>query len=212
MAPRLVWGVMLYGVLLLMACRHSVVADPRAEAAAATERGYALLGKRDPDAALVAFTEAIRLDPKAAIAFEGRGTSYLWKRDFDKAIADYTEAIRLNPKIASAYGARGTAYNNNRELDKAINDYTELLRLQPENTHGHLVRGIAYAHRGDFDKAISDYTEAIRLIRRSRPHMETAAPPTIANASGIRLSLTTRKCSDSTRKTLVGILTGATPT
>ena len=56
--------------------------------------------KGDFDAAIMDFTEAIRLDPKDAGAFYNRGVAYDQKRDFDAGIKDLTEAIRLDPNYA----------------------------------------------------------------------------------------------------------------
>ena len=53
------------------------------------------------------YSEAIRLDPKSAVAFNNRGNVYFRKGDFDRAIADYDEAVRLDPKNALAFCNRG---------------------------------------------------------------------------------------------------------
>jgi tetratricopeptide (TPR) repeat protein len=65
----------------------------------------------DHDRAIAAYSEAIRLDPKNAIAFNNRGNAYGKKGwttgDYDRAVADYSEAIRLDPQYASAFCNRG---------------------------------------------------------------------------------------------------------
>ena len=62
-------------------------------------RGNCLHGKGDNDRAIADYTEAIRLDPKYANAYNNRGVSLQAdKGDYDRAIADYNEAIRLDPK------------------------------------------------------------------------------------------------------------------
>ena len=58
-------------------------------------------------AAIADCTEAIRLDPKFADAYNLRGNAYAGKGERLKAIADYTEAIRLNPQYGNAYCNRG---------------------------------------------------------------------------------------------------------
>src|SRR6266404_1188228 len=73
-------------------------------------RGYAYSHKGDLDRAIADYSEAIRIDPKDAIAFNNRGSAYSHKGDLDRAIADYSEAIRLNPKDAIAFNNRGIAY------------------------------------------------------------------------------------------------------
>ena len=66
--------------------------------------------KGDNDRAIFDYDEAIRLDPKHAVAFYGRGNAWLAKGDNDRAIADYGEAIRLDPKHAVAFYGRGSGW------------------------------------------------------------------------------------------------------
>ena len=68
MNTRKCWTAMLVGILLLPKVAES--ADPSAEAC---QKGKACLEKRDCDAAISAYAEAIRLDPKSAAAYSGRG-------------------------------------------------------------------------------------------------------------------------------------------
>ena len=119
--------------------------------------------KANMDRAIADYTEAIRLDPKYAIAYSNRGLAYRDKGEHDRAIADYTEAIRLDPKYANAYNNRGLAYWRKGENDRAIADYTEAIRLDPKYANAYNNRGLAYRDKGDTDRAIADFTEAIRL-------------------------------------------------
>lgn len=58
------------------------------------------------------YTQAIRLDPKYANAYNNRGNAKNNLGRYQKAIGDYDEAIRLDPKYAYAYNNRGLAKNN----------------------------------------------------------------------------------------------------
>jgi tetratricopeptide (TPR) repeat protein len=53
------------------------------------------------------YTEAIRLKPDLALAYEFRAIAYLSLKQYSKAISDYTEAIRLQPDNALDYWFRG---------------------------------------------------------------------------------------------------------
>ena len=53
------------------------------------------------DAAIEAYSEAIRLRPSAP-AYNNRGIAYFDKGDWQKAIDDYTEAIRARPSAGVA--------------------------------------------------------------------------------------------------------------
>jgi len=115
------------------------------------------------DRAIADHTEAIRLNPNHAGAYNNRGVAYAEKGDHDRAIADYTQAIRLNPDYADAYSNRGGAYSSNGDYDRAITDYTRAIRLNPNYAGAHYNRGNAYINKGDLDMAITDFTQAIRL-------------------------------------------------
>ena len=58
-------------------------------------RGLAYQNKGDNDKAVVEFTEAIRLAPDSAEAFQKRGLAYEKKGEKAKAEADFAEAKRL---------------------------------------------------------------------------------------------------------------------
>ena len=66
--------------------------------------------KKSGDVAIVACTEAIRLNPKDAASYVNRSFEYLQKDEYDRAIADTTKAIELAPKGALACNNRSFAY------------------------------------------------------------------------------------------------------
>ena len=73
-------------------------ARPRQTPTPTRNRGIAWCAKQEYDKAIADYTEAIRLDPKDATAYDDRGNAWYAKNEYDKAIADYTEAIRLDPE------------------------------------------------------------------------------------------------------------------
>ena len=115
MNTRMCWSVVLVGILLLPKVAAS--ADAAAEAC---QGGKACLEKGDFNAAMVAYTEAIRLDPKLAEAYLSRGRAYEEKAEHAKAIAGYAEAIRVNPKLAEAYLSRGGATRKRRSMPRPL--------------------------------------------------------------------------------------------
>ena len=121
------------------------------------------LKKGEFDKAIVAFTEAIRLDPSKAYGYVGRASAYRADLKFDEAIADYDEAIRLDPKDAIAYRGRGYAYLLKRNGDQALADCNIALRLDPKADLAYVYRGMVFEYRRDLKKAIADYTTAIQF-------------------------------------------------
>jgi tetratricopeptide (TPR) repeat protein len=124
------------------------------------ERG---LGAADIDEKLRCYSEAIRLKPDFAEAFNIRGFVRQSKGDLEGALKDYNEAIRLEPDSAEAFINRGFARYRKGDLEGAIKDYDEVIRLEPDFAGAFCNRGVARSDKGDLEGAILDYNEAIRL-------------------------------------------------
>jgi tetratricopeptide (TPR) repeat protein len=137
--------------------------DYEAQASLLVQRGIAFGHKKNLDKAIGDFDEAIRLNPKFAMAYNSRGDAWIHKGKLDKALLDYNEAIHLDPKIAMVYGNRGNTWLNKQEFDRAIKDCDEAIRLNTKYAMAYSIRGTAWMNKQELDKAISDYTEAIRL-------------------------------------------------
>jgi tetratricopeptide (TPR) repeat protein len=115
------------------------------------------------DRAIADITEAIRLDPGNARAYQERAGAYHQKGDYDRAIADFTKAIQLDSEYHAAYNNRGLAYSHKGEYDNAIADLNHAIRLDPDRATVYRNRGGVYRGKGDYDKAIADLDHAIRL-------------------------------------------------
>jgi tetratricopeptide (TPR) repeat protein len=131
------------------------------------ERG---LNAVDPDEKLRFYSNAIRLNPDYAKAFNNRGIARSERGDLDGAIRDYGEAIRLNPDFAEPFNNRGLARSGKGYLEGAIQDYNEAIRLNPDYASAFNNRGVARQLNGDMEGASEDYNEAIRL----KPDFATA--------------------------------------
>ena len=64
-------------------------------ALALNNRGNALVGKSELDAAIRDYDQAIKLDPEYADPFNGRGVAYDKKGELEHAVRDYDQAIKL---------------------------------------------------------------------------------------------------------------------
>ena len=100
--------------------------------AEAARRGLAAFETADFDQAIVAWDEAIRIDPNHSTVHRWRGDASLNKHEIDKALSEYDEAIRLDPKNGMAYCCRGVVLIAKGEFDKAIASFDEAIRLDPQ--------------------------------------------------------------------------------
>jgi tetratricopeptide (TPR) repeat protein len=124
------------------------------------EQGFAAT---DPDEQFGFYSEAIRLKPDYAYAFNNRGAARYKKRNLEGAIRDYNEAIRLKPKYAYAFNNRGLARYKKRDLEGAIRDYNEAIRLKPNYALHFKNRAIALQRKSRYSDAIADYQKYLDL-------------------------------------------------
>ncbi len=88
----------------------------------AYELGVGYLDSQEYEMALIAFGEAIRLDPQMAQAFNGRSVVLGIKGEFQKALADVAEALRLDPWEPEYYRTRSFVHEQLGDKASAAED------------------------------------------------------------------------------------------
>ena len=126
-------------------------------------RGYAHDRQNAIDPALADYSEAIRLDPTSAAAYEGRARLLLATGQRERAIADWGELVKIDPKNLTAYVNRGALLYLGGDLDWAIADFDAALAIDPNNATAFGNRGSVWREKGDLDRAIADLDRAIAL-------------------------------------------------
>lgn len=130
-------------------------------APAFNNRGNAYTRKGDTDRAIADYTQAIRLDPNDAAAFNNRCWARATaNRDLKAALADCEQSLRLKPNYANALDSRAFVYLRLGEFDRSIGDYDAALALNPKQAASLYGRGVAKLRKGDAVAASFDFTAA----------------------------------------------------
>jgi serine/threonine protein kinase/Tfp pilus assembly protein PilF len=124
-------------------------------------------------AAIDAFTDAIRLDPKYALAFAARSAAFNeyaghWtsgaatvRQGFRKAVADGKKAVLLAPALGDGHGALADAFEGLLDFQHANQEYESAIALAPGNAR-------VLEHFGAFAVAMGRQDAGVAALRHAR--------------------------------------------
>ena len=129
MKKKSICYVLLIVILLLAACGKKAQTWQELY-----DLGEKYLLEENYEEAIVAFTNAIELDPKQAAIYIGRGDAYAKYQDkenhLELALADYSQALELDNTIPEAYLGMADVYLQQEDYEQAL----EILQKGQENT------------------------------------------------------------------------------
>ena len=125
--------------------------------------GYLYEHSDRAEEAILAYEQAITLNPNYAHAFKHLGIVKVHLDRYEEAIDDYDRAISLRPRYYEAYSYRGHAKHYLYKFEEAIKDYNIAIRLKPDYARAYTYRAHTMDHLSRYEEAIADYDIAIRL-------------------------------------------------
>jgi tetratricopeptide (TPR) repeat protein len=125
--------------------------------------GCILSAKGQIDGAIQNYAEAIRLNPRFAMAHLNMGTALIGKGQTSEALSEFAEALRIDPASALAHINMGTLLVRTGDQEAALVHYREAARLAPDDAGVHKDTGMVHLARGSLDDAIASFQEALAL-------------------------------------------------
>ena len=129
----------------------------------------------DVPPAIAGYTEAIRLDPKFALAFAGRSlalaiytaevaTGAAVREGYEKAESDARQALALAPELAEAHTALAIVFEQGTlDFARASEEYERAVALAPGNAQVLRVSSVFAVYMGHFDAGIAAARRAVVL-------------------------------------------------
>jgi len=125
--------------------------------------GITLQGRSKFKKAIVAFSNAIHLNPHYAKAYANRGVALQKLYQVDDALENYNKAIQLDSGYMEAYYNRGVVLQDLGRSHEAISSYNKAIQLNPDYARSYNSLGTVLYESGDFNEAIDNYNKAIQL-------------------------------------------------
>jgi Flp pilus assembly protein TadD len=146
--------------------------EDRTRARAQLDKGKELYRNDQDTEAVLAFQEAVRLDPDLAEAHFRLGLGYesLGKRE--EAEAEYKKAVEAykkyfeeseNDKDAEAHYALGQTYANLGQYSEAIRQYKEATKLKEDDPDMFYDLGVAYTKLAQYDAAAAAFSKSLEI-------------------------------------------------
>lgn len=117
----------------------------------------------DHEAAIVAYRDALRLEPIKADARNNLGISLCRLGRIEEGIAEYKRAIADKPDYAFAYNNIGNALQALRRHDEAVEWHRKAIEISPDQPAPHANLGGALRGIGRYRDALASYDRAIEI-------------------------------------------------
>jgi eukaryotic-like serine/threonine-protein kinase len=116
------------------------------------------------------FNEAIKADPKFALAYSGIADSslamYASTKDAfwtQKALSAGQQALQLNDKLPEVHSTLGSVYRTTGKYSEAIAELRRSISLAPDSDEGYRRLGSTYIDNGQSEQGIQAFQKAIEL-------------------------------------------------
>jgi len=109
------------------------------------------------------FSDVIRKNPGAWMAYNNLGLVYISKGEIRKALDHYRKTLKIKPDDCVAHTNLGTIYRNQGLWEKAKASYETCLQADPTYAIAYSNLGLVYVHSGDMQQAQALFEKAASL-------------------------------------------------
>jgi len=119
--------------------------------------------------ARIMFRQAIKINPKFAMAYVNLGNSYKELGEPEESVAAYKKAIAIDENSLEAYFNLGNSYKAMGKIAESVNAYKKTIQLDQNFVEAYYNLGVLYNNSGNKEGAISMFRKAIGIAPFSLP-------------------------------------------
>jgi tetratricopeptide (TPR) repeat protein len=147
--------------------KKAIEIDPKALMPRLALADFYLANLHKPKQAIIAYREALLLDPQSVAAHYSLGAALVDDGQQDEAVREWQEAGRLAPSNPVPFQTVGRFYSLSKEPTKAIEFFSLAIKAQPDYAPAYMDRADIYYATGEEDKSLQDYHAALAIAPKS---------------------------------------------
>jgi len=128
------------------------------------ELGFACSKLKQDDAAIDYYNQAIAIDPKNHVPYNGIGEVYRDnKKDIAQAMSWYGKTLAINPNERKGNFGMGYCLNSSQKYADAIVYLKKAIQFEPTYTAAYVELGYSYFKTNEYSLALTNFNKAIEL-------------------------------------------------
>src|ERR1051326_3880178 len=152
-----------FGILLLVALLGACSRNPNVRKQKYFASGDRYFARQDYKAAIIQYSNALKLDPRYEPARYQLGQCYLKLAMWQQAFMELSRATELNPDDLKAQTTLGNLLLAGREFGRAQDIAKTVLGKDPNNVDGHILLANSYAGLNNSEASLKEMQGAIEL-------------------------------------------------
>jgi Flp pilus assembly protein TadD len=148
----------------------NVLEGDQARARESLQKGKELYRNDQDSEAVLAFQEAVRLDPGLAeahfrlgLGYESLGKREEAEKEYKKAVETYKKSFEENRGDAEAHYTFGQTYAKLGQFSEAIREYREATKLKDDDADVYYDLGVAYTKLAQYDQAAAAFSKSLEI-------------------------------------------------
>ena len=158
----------------------------------------ALFIKGEYKAAIAAYDEYLKTNPKDIKSIYNRGRAFEELGQLERAKTDFIRVLDIDNRNKNANLSMGKYWYNSADYRQAINFFDKVIDEDRSEESAYLLKGRSFHKMGDFKKAIANYNIVIELNNKNEEAY------LYRGALRVNLGQIRRACDDFTRSRALG--------